>query len=77
MLLVLLLLVLLFLIFLTKKNLIAVVLATAVLMSGGLSVAAEESGDVDDLVAFLTSLTGGDVGALVADAFAAPVGEAE
>ena len=37
----------------TKKNLIAVVLATAVLMSGGLSVAAEESGDVDDLVAAL------------------------
>jgi cytochrome c peroxidase len=33
--------------------------------------------EMDDLVAFLTSLTGGDVGALVADAFAAPVGEAE
>jgi cytochrome c peroxidase len=30
---------------------------------------------VDDLVAFLEALTGGDVEALVADAFAAPVGD--
>jgi cytochrome c peroxidase len=33
--------------------------------------------EMDDLVAFLASLTGGDVDALVADAFAAPAGEAE
>jgi len=31
--------------------------------------------DVDDIVAFLESLTGGDVQTLVADAFAAPVGD--
>jgi cytochrome c peroxidase len=31
--------------------------------------------DVDDLVAFLLSLTGGDVDALVSDAFAAPIGD--
>jgi cytochrome c peroxidase len=32
-------------------------------------------GGIDDLVAFLASLTGGDVAALVADALAAPVGD--
>jgi cytochrome c peroxidase len=32
--------------------------------------------EIDDLVAFLESLTGGDVDALVADAFAAPIGDA-
>ena len=31
--------------------------------------------DVDDIVAFLESLTGGDVETLIADAFAAPVGD--
>jgi cytochrome c peroxidase len=34
-------------------------------------------GDVDDLVAFLESLTGADVDLLVADAFAAPIGDPE
>ena len=33
------------------------------------------SREIDDLVAFLTSLTGRDVGVLVADAFAAPIGD--
>jgi cytochrome c peroxidase len=33
--------------------------------------------EIDDLVAFLESLTGGDVDALVADAFAATAGQAE
>jgi cytochrome c peroxidase len=32
--------------------------------------------EADDLVAFLEALTGGDVGTLVADAFAAPIGDA-
>jgi cytochrome c peroxidase len=31
-------------------------------------------GEIDDLLAFLKSLTGSNVGALVADAFAAPIG---
>jgi cytochrome c peroxidase len=31
--------------------------------------------DVDDLVAFLESLTGSDVSVLVSDAFAAPIGD--
>jgi len=35
-----------------------------------------DAGDVDDLLAFLDSLTGSDVEALVLDAFAAPIGEA-
>ena len=34
-----------------------------------------EPGDIDDLVAFLQSLTGDNVDQLVADAFAAPVGD--
>ena len=33
-------------------------------------------GEIDDLVAFLESLTGDDVEGLVADAFAAPIGDA-
>jgi cytochrome c peroxidase len=35
-----------------------------------------DAGAIDDLVAFLESLTGADVDALVADAFAAPIGDA-
>jgi hypothetical protein len=35
-----------------------------------------EASEIDDLVAFLESLTGADVDALVVDAFAAPIGDA-
>jgi cytochrome c peroxidase len=34
-----------------------------------------EPGEIDDLVAFLESLTGDDVEVLVEDAFAAPIGD--